>query len=986
MIRQFALLSLVLLFAPILVAEEDAFAPVANVLSARCLACHSQEDSQGDLSLADPSELLESELVVPGEPDASRLLEVVTVVDGQHEMPKDGEPLNQAQLAALRTWIESGAEIPSGTRLHAPKIADLNWWSLLPIEKVDVPAKLHPVDWFIDQNLETRGLKPLGRADAGTLLRRIRYDLTGLPPSPAEIKAFLADWAHDPEQAWAALVDRLLADPGFGEKWGQHWLDLARYAETHGYDKDKPRMNAWPYRDYVIESFNDDKPYDVFVREQIAGDSLATDRATGIIATGFLAAGPWDFIGHVEVGEGKLDGRIAKHLDRDEIVSAVYNVFQSTTIQCAQCHDHKFDPIASEDYYRVHAVFAAIDRADRVYAGLNAEQIQRKRELESQRSGVRRLQTRAERELRSAVAREARKIDPRIEELEASATRVPPSRHGFHSTISKDQDLTKWVQIDLGRPIELDQVELIACYDEFNNIGEGFGFPLRFKVEVTDAESFGERVRVLADQTELDFANPRSKPVSFSTDGRPVRLIRVTATRLAERKNDYIFALAELRAVDSAGQTVSMNCAVSASDAIPANDRWSTDFLVDGEFMPQSLNDASMEELSRLRDERYKIEKSKRTPAFEARMKFWNKQLTTVNEELRTFPRGQLVFAATTDFEPQGQFRSTGGKARPIHFLRRGDVAAPGARLLPGIPPLWDGSPTDLATKATFAESGVRAALAESITRSDNPLTWRSMANRVWQWTFGRPLVGTPNDFGRMGMRPTHPGLLDYLAARLRDDPSRSIKSLVRLLVTSRAYRRASIVPNGSEFVLNQEMDSESESLWRFHRRRLTAEEIRDTVLLAGGALRRDERGGPSFLDFVIDRPAHSPHYEYHLYDPADEKTHRRSIYRFVVRSQPNPLLMTLDCADPSISVARRDESTTAVQALAQWNHRLIEYHAVEFAKRLGEGPVEEACLLAWGRSPSSQERALLESLRVEQGLETMCRVILNANAIVYVD
>ncbi len=164
------------------------------------------------------------------------------------------------------------------------------------------------------------------------------------------------------EKDWAALVDQLLASPAFGEKFGQHWLDLARYGETHGYDKDKPRNNAWPYRDYVIRSFNEDKPYGRFVREQVAGDVLFPGTPDGIVALGFLAAGPWDLIGHIEVGEGKLDGRIAKHLDRDEMVSTVFNVFQSTTVQCAQCHHHKFDPVRMEDYYRLHAVFAAVDR------------------------------------------------------------------------------------------------------------------------------------------------------------------------------------------------------------------------------------------------------------------------------------------------------------------------------------------------------------------------------------------------------------------------------------------------------------------------------------------------------------------------------------------------------------------------------------------------------------------------------------------------
>ncbi|MEO1529261.1 MAG: DUF1553 domain-containing protein, partial [Planctomycetota bacterium] len=202
---------------------------------------------------------------------------------------------------------------------------------------------------------------------------------------------------------------------------------------------------------------------------------------------------------------------------------------------------------------------------------------------------------------------------------------------------------------------------------------------------------------------------------------------------------------------------------------------------------------------------------------------------------------------------------------------------------------------------------------------------------------------------------------------------------------SSQAYRRASMPADRSLSEENSAIDSDNEFQWRANRRRLTAEEIRDTVMSVSGRLRRD-RGGPSFLDFVIDQPAHSPHYEYHLSNPDDPSTHRRSIYRFVVRSQPNPFLMTLDCADPSISVARRDESTTSIQALAQWNHRLIEFHSRQFASRLGSEPVSKACRLAWGREPDEQERQILETLRDEHGLETMCRVILNSNAMVYLD
>ncbi len=346
-------------------------------------------------------------------------------------------------------------------------------------------------------------------------------------------------------------------------------------------------------------------------------------------------------------------------------------------------------------------------------------------------------------------------------------------------------------------------------------------------------------------------------------------------------------------------------------------------------------------------------------------------------------PKGELVYAAAAEFSAQGNFKPTGGKPRPIHLLHRGDLKAPGERLQPGLPPLWPGAAAEFKLPAGAPEASARAELAQAISSRDNPLFWRSMANRLWQWTFGQPLVGTPNDFGRMGLPPTHPELLDFLARRLRDDPRHSLKALVRLLVTSAAYRRAS-----SHDPANARLDAGNAHLWRAQRRRLSAEEFRDSLLAVSGALRQEPRGGPSFQDFVIEKPQHSPHYEYHLHDPEDPASHRRSVYRFVVRSQPQPLLTTLDCADPSLSVARRDESTTALQALSQWNHRLVEAMARRLAQRLraGDDPVTEACRLVLGRPPTAVERPLLQDHLQAEGLESLARVIFNLNAFIYLD
>src|SRR5687767_4502551 len=243
-------------------------------------------------------------------------------------------------------------------------------WAFRPASRPPVPQVAHKewprtsIDHFILSKLEASRLSPSVEADKRTLLRRVTLDLIGLPPQPGEIDAFIK--SRDP-LAYEKAVDRLLASPQYGERWARHWLDTVHFAETHGYDKDKVRTNAWPYRDYVIRSFNEDKPYSRFVLEQLAGDVLFPGDTNGIIALGFIAAGPWDLVGHVELAESKMDGLIARYNDRDDMVMTTMGTFQSLTVHCARCHDHKFDPISQEDYYRLQAVFAGVDRANRAY-------------------------------------------------------------------------------------------------------------------------------------------------------------------------------------------------------------------------------------------------------------------------------------------------------------------------------------------------------------------------------------------------------------------------------------------------------------------------------------------------------------------------------------------------------------------------------------------------------------------------------------------
>lgn len=348
---------------------------VAPVLSQRCVSCHNGQKSRGGLNLTGRVAVLRGgdngPAVIPG--DAARSLLLKLVLGDKPKMPKQGGPLSREDVQALREWIDGGAAWPDGLVLKEartkPRVGP-DWWSLRPLHRPTVPVVNNaawcrtPIDAFILATLESKGLRPAERADRRTLIRRLAFDLHGLPPTPDEVQAFCDDPHPD---AYERLVDRLLASPHYGERWGRHWLDVVHYGDTHGYDKDKRRDHAWPYRDYVIASLNQAKPYSRFVREQLAGDVLCPDDPQGVIATGFLAAGPWDFVGHVELREGTVEKEKTRVLDRDDMVSNAIATFQSLTIHCARCHDHKFDPITQRDYYRLQAVFAGVDRGNRAF-------------------------------------------------------------------------------------------------------------------------------------------------------------------------------------------------------------------------------------------------------------------------------------------------------------------------------------------------------------------------------------------------------------------------------------------------------------------------------------------------------------------------------------------------------------------------------------------------------------------------------------------
>jgi Protein of unknown function (DUF1553) len=624
--------------------------------------------------------------------------------------------------------------------------------------------------------------------------------------------------------------------------------------------------------------------------------------------------------------------------------------------------------------------------------------------------------------------RAARVTDPRLKELDQelaamrrSLAELPrpglksgsPS-NGYHSAIAARPDETKWVQVDLGRSLPLDEIVLEPARPTDFADTPGFGFPVRFRVEVAGDPGFA-RPETVADRTARDYPNPGDQPWILRLDGRKARCVRVTATRLWQRTGDYLFALAELQVLSS-GRNAAAGAAVTALDSIEAG-RWSRRFLVDNFDSRSSLPDpaertaAAYREQERELQERLEAAEQRRAeladrlldPAISAGLERTAAALAECERQLRALPAPSLVYAVLPH------------APRSIHVLARGDVEQPREAVSPGALSCLPGLQAEFALPHPDDEGSRRAALARWLTSRRNVLTWRSIVNRVWHYHFGRGLVETVNDFGRNGARPSHPELLDWLAAafvakdeggRMKDEfrtsksgpdssfilpPSSfrgglSLKRLHRLIMLSATYRQSS-----AENLTAARVDGENRLLGRMNRRRLEAEAVRDSILAVSGRLDL-AMGGPGFELFRF-KDDHSPVYEHG--DPekiTSAAGWRRSVYRFTVRSVPNPFLECLDCADPNISTPIRSTTVTALQALALLNDPFVLQQAECFAERLqraGPDPPRQvalACQLAFGRPPRPEESAALQDYAKRNGLPKMCRLVFNTNEFVFVD
>ena len=976
---------------------------IRPILIERCYSCHSARAAKvkGGLRLDSRVAVRAggesgSPAVVPGKPEESALYQAIARTGDATPMPPK-EPLPASVVADFRRWIERGALDPRDSPLPVvpTQAANDDWWSLRPIVRSPVPivpGAASPIDAFLMEKSRAAGLELAPEADRRTLIRRVSFDLIGLPPTTDEIDAFLADPALD---AYERVVDRLLASPHFGERQARRWMDLAHFAETHGHDQDRIRPNAWPYRDYLIASFNRDTPYARFVEEQVATDVLFPDDPARSVALGFLAAGPWDESSLRDIREDSIDRQIGRYLDRDDVVTTVMSTFVSSTVQCARCHDHKFDPFSQEEYYGLQAVFAGVDRADRAYDpdpavhALRRDLTARRKALQARDPAL--WATLLDPVLQAEVASwEAGLASARLDwtvlapdesSAQAGSTlRAQPDQSLLaEGTRPAEETYTILASTRL-RGITGVRLEVLPD-DRLPSHGPGRNengnlHLTEFQVKAAPRSNLDSAVPVPVARAVADF-DQAGWGIAGAIDGNPMTAWGIYPEVARPHQAVFEFA-APLEHSDEQGTTLTF----VLRQSFPVNHPIGR-FRLSATTSPHPARigigtiPAPIAALVAVPRAQRTAEQSKELAALFLAQ--------SIDNQIAAVPAPKHVYAAARDFAPDGSHKPAVGP-RPVTLLKRGDIHKPGAPAVPGALACVRVLPARFDSLDPADEGARRAALARWLSDPKNPLTWRSIVNRAWLDHFGKGIVDTPSDFGRMGGPPSHPALLDWLAATFLKDGG-SWKQLQRRIVTSAAYRRSSRHDPKAAAV-----DADNRLLWRMNRTRLDAESLRDAVLMISGHLDRT-MGGPSVQQFALGKGVHvTPTVDYSAYSWESPGAGRRSIYRFLFRTLPDPFVDTFDGADASQLTAVRNASITSLQALALLNDRFILHHAERFARSLeGEAPdlagrVRAAFLRALGRPPTPEETRDWTDYAARHGLANACRMLLNSNEFLFLN
>jgi Protein of unknown function (DUF1549)/Protein of unknown function (DUF1553)/Planctomycete cytochrome C/Concanavalin A-like lectin/glucanases superfamily len=964
---------------------------VAPLLARKCLDCHSGTDPKGKLDLSRLSSALaggaSGKAIVPGKPDESLFWERVS----SNEMPPSS-PLADSEKAILRAWLTTGAgwgTDPIDTfQTTTARRAGRDWWSLQPLRR-QAPPPVHnrewvrtPIDRFILKELEANGIAPTPEADRRVLIRRVCFDLTGLPPEPEAIDAFLSD---DSPGAYTRMLDQYLASPQYGVRWARWWLDLARYGESNGYEFDEFRPAAWRYRDWVVDSFNHDRPYDDFARLQLAGDVLRPNDSGAIAATGFLVAGAFDTVGQTQ--QSLVMRAVVRSDEIEDLVGTVGQTFLGVTVNCARCHDHKFDPIRQQEYYRIASALSGVRQGERDLSAFDATAAVVRNQISKLQSRFEAIERPARnRALAKRVKVDSAPPDPVaawnfetglvdlkggvVLTLEGGAKLTPEGlKFGGVNALATSTPLHRgllsktievWVQLD-----NLAQrgggAMSIATRDGlvFDSIVFGEREPLRW---MAGSEGFTRYQSVSGMEEKDALKKPVHVAITYGADGT-IRVYRdgVPYGNAYKAAKPAVFASGEgvllfgQRHTPAGGNRGLSGTVVRARlyDRALEPREIAASAASFGEYIPSGALVAAL--TPELRAERAGI-------------------LAAI-ERLRTLSAANPRVYAVAPREPGAtRIEIRGNPNQP------GDVVSPGgiaAIVAPAV---------DFGLEPGAAEGSRRQRLAAWVCSAGNPLFARVIVNRLWQAHFGTGLVETASDLGFNGGRPSHPELLDWLAGELIAQGS-SLKAMHKLILNSAAYRQGS-----RSDPLAASKDAGNRLIWHRAPVRLQAEMVRDAMLGAAGVL--DNRlGGASFFDHSVTKAPGTAAILYASIDPGAPGTYRRTLFRAWLRGGRSHLLDAFDCPDPSTAAPRRTVTTTPLQALAMMNNALVLHLAEAFALRLARDcgndagrQVDRGYRLALGRLPEPEERAQAVRVVERAGLRAFARAIFNCNEFLYFD
>ena len=940
-----------------------------------CVKCHGAEKQKGGLRLDAKVFAMrggdDGQVIVPGKADESKLIHLVTERDKGKFMPSKGDRLHADQIALLKTWIDQGAIWPDDGKIAEVR-SDL--WSLQPIKK---PAGAG-IDDFIAARLQKEGLTFAPEADRSTLIRRLSFDLTGLPPAPEEVRAFLADASP---QAYENLVERLLASPHYGERWGRHWLDVARYTESQGFEYDRPRDNAWHYRDYVIKSFNDDKPYDRFMKEQVAGDAMVPLTSEGMIGSSLLVCGPWDEAGNAQANPTQK--MITREDELEDLLGVVGQSFLGLTVNCARCHAHKFDPIPHEDYYRMKSVFEGVKHGERMIEGT--------------------VETKDRQERKQAWEKQLAALTEQIAKIDAEGARLAVAKQPQRSTVVGPVAMLRW---------KFDDAELLKAAGKLQGsaIIERGRLQLRKDGDFFVSEPLSREIRektieawlTLATLAQaggaaisLESANGSTFDAIVFAEKQPKKWMlgsnNFTRTRELEvadetaAPNELIHVAAVYRADNSLtmyrnGAMIGKTYQVGELPTFAAGDAHvllgkrhtgASNGQLTGEIQQAALYDRALSDADVL-------------AAFQSGGSAVSQQamLAALGEDQRSARLAALhklegIREELNGFKPSSLGKSYVGtriQPEPTKRLVRGNVNQPAEVVSPGALSAITALKSDFGLPADAPEAQRRLMFSEWLASPKNPLPARVMANRIWHLHFGQGLVSTPNDFGVNGMPPSHPELLDWLATTFIEN-GWSVKAMHRLIVNSRSYRQSGDFNRKAAAV-----DADNQLLWRYAPRRLEAEAVRDAMLSASGEINL-QPGGPGFQGNT-----------YVENNKEGAQFNRRSVYRMNINSGKDPLLDAFDCPDPAVKTPRRGVTITPLQALELMNNAFVQRQAKLLAERVlkssnndPHAAIQLAYQLVLSRPPSAEEAELAHAAATERDFTSVCWALLNSTEFLYV-